>query len=151
MEASIASGYGGRRRRRICPPQLPEPPPADARRQPLGMEVREERARAQRARRRTARVQQRQPSPRGGAQGLRACLPHGGPCAALRVARPPGSGAIRLASAFSGYHLYYPSRRQPSPAFSLLVEALRHRDRWPVAQRGARLLRLAIGCGQVSF
>ena len=28
---------------------------------------------------------------------------------------------------FSGYHLYYPSRRQPSPAFSLLVEALRYR------------------------
>ena len=26
---------------------------------------------------------------------------------------------------FPGYHLYYPSRRQPSPAFSLLVEALR--------------------------
>lgn len=26
---------------------------------------------------------------------------------------------------FSGYHLYYPSRRQPSPAFSLLVSALR--------------------------
>jgi DNA-binding transcriptional LysR family regulator len=26
---------------------------------------------------------------------------------------------------FSGYHLYYPSRRQPSPAFALLVEALR--------------------------
>lgn len=25
---------------------------------------------------------------------------------------------------FSGYHLYYPSRRQPSPAFSLVVEAL---------------------------
>ena len=30
---------------------------------------------------------------------------------------------------FAGYHLYYPSRRQPSPAFSLLVEALRHRPR----------------------
>jgi len=30
---------------------------------------------------------------------------------------------------FSGYHLYYPSRRQPSPAFSLLVEALRYRGR----------------------
>jgi DNA-binding transcriptional LysR family regulator len=30
---------------------------------------------------------------------------------------------------FSGYHLYYPSRRQPSPAFSLLVEALRYRSR----------------------
>lgn len=28
---------------------------------------------------------------------------------------------------FSGYHLYYPSRRQASPAFALLVEALRHR------------------------
>ncbi len=26
---------------------------------------------------------------------------------------------------FPGYHLYYPSRRQPSPAFSLVVEALR--------------------------
>jgi DNA-binding transcriptional LysR family regulator len=29
---------------------------------------------------------------------------------------------------FSGYHLYYPSRRQPSPAFSLLVDALRYRN-----------------------
>jgi DNA-binding transcriptional LysR family regulator len=28
---------------------------------------------------------------------------------------------------FSGYHLYYPSRRQPAPAFVLLVDALRHR------------------------
>lgn len=28
---------------------------------------------------------------------------------------------------FAGYHLYYPSRRQPSPAFSLVVEALRFR------------------------
>ncbi|SDI26776.1 transcriptional regulator, LysR family [Pseudomonas delhiensis] len=27
--------------------------------------------------------------------------------------------------AFSGYHLYYPSRRQPSPAFSLVLDALR--------------------------
>lgn len=26
-----------------------------------------------------------------------------------------------------GYHLYYPSRRQPTPAFALLVEALRYR------------------------
>src|SRR3954467_7086063 len=30
---------------------------------------------------------------------------------------------------FSGYHLYYPSRRQPSPAFSLLVETLRYRGK----------------------
>lgn len=29
---------------------------------------------------------------------------------------------------FTGYHLYYPSRRQPSPAFALLVDALRHRN-----------------------
>jgi DNA-binding transcriptional LysR family regulator len=28
---------------------------------------------------------------------------------------------------FSGYHLYYPSRRQSSPAFALLVDALRDR------------------------
>jgi len=28
---------------------------------------------------------------------------------------------------FPGYHLYYPSRRQASPAFALLVEALRYR------------------------
>lgn len=28
---------------------------------------------------------------------------------------------------FAGYHLYYPSRRQPAPAFSLVVEALRLR------------------------
>ncbi|MCK1326341.1 LysR family transcriptional regulator [Bradyrhizobium sp. 156] len=30
---------------------------------------------------------------------------------------------------FSGYHLYYPSRRQSSPAFSLLVDALRYKRR----------------------
>lgn len=29
---------------------------------------------------------------------------------------------------FTGYHLYYPSRRQPSAAFALLVDALRYRD-----------------------
>jgi DNA-binding transcriptional LysR family regulator len=28
---------------------------------------------------------------------------------------------------FDGYYLYYPSRRQPSPAFGLLLEALRYR------------------------
>ena len=30
---------------------------------------------------------------------------------------------------FHGYHLYYPSRRNPSPAFSAFVEAFRHRPR----------------------
>jgi DNA-binding transcriptional LysR family regulator len=29
---------------------------------------------------------------------------------------------------FSGYHLYYPSRRQSSPAFALMVDALRYRS-----------------------
>lgn len=29
---------------------------------------------------------------------------------------------------FSGYHLYYPSRRQSSPAFTVLVDALRYRN-----------------------
>ena len=28
---------------------------------------------------------------------------------------------------YSGYHLYYPSRRQSSAAFTLLVDALRYR------------------------
>jgi DNA-binding transcriptional LysR family regulator len=28
---------------------------------------------------------------------------------------------------FSGYHLYYPSRRQQTPAFAVLLEALRYR------------------------
>jgi DNA-binding transcriptional LysR family regulator len=30
--------------------------------------------------------------------------------------------------ALVGSHLYYPSRRQPTPAFTLLVEALRYRS-----------------------
>jgi hypothetical protein len=30
---------------------------------------------------------------------------------------------------WSGYHLYYPSRRQSSPAFALLVSALRYRGK----------------------
>ena len=34
-------------------------------------------------------------------------------------------------SPFSGYHLYYPSRRQTSPALGLLVDALRYRTTQP--------------------
>ncbi len=30
---------------------------------------------------------------------------------------------------FPGYHLYYPSRRQPAPAFAVLVDALRYRGK----------------------
>jgi DNA-binding transcriptional LysR family regulator len=29
---------------------------------------------------------------------------------------------------FPGYHLYYPSRRQPTPAFVVLLDALRYRS-----------------------
>jgi DNA-binding transcriptional LysR family regulator len=29
---------------------------------------------------------------------------------------------------FAGYHLYFPSRRQQTPAFAVLVDALRYRD-----------------------
>jgi DNA-binding transcriptional LysR family regulator len=39
---------------------------------------------------------------------------------------------------FAGYHLYYPSRRQQSPAFALLVEALRYRP--GKAKRSSRRL-----------
>ena len=28
---------------------------------------------------------------------------------------------------YPGYHLYYPSRRQPTPAFALLIDVLRYR------------------------
>ena len=34
---------------------------------------------------------------------------------------------------FPGYHLYYPSRRQLSPAFTLLAEHLRYRERGRVS------------------
>ena len=33
---------------------------------------------------------------------------------------------------WEGYHLYYPSRRQPIPAFRLLLDALRYRAQAPV-------------------
>jgi DNA-binding transcriptional LysR family regulator len=50
-----------------------------------------------------------------------------------RVARLLAEGAlVRVlddwCEPFDGYYLYYPSRRQPSAAFSLLLEALRFRD-----------------------
>ena len=38
---------------------------------------------------------------------------------------------------FSGYHLYYPSRRQQSPALALLVEALRYRGRTARSKDGS--------------
>jgi len=57
-----------------------------------------------------------------------ACLPED------HVREPLGTGAlVRVledwCEPFSGFHLYYPSRRQTTPAFALLVEALRYRER----------------------
>ena len=58
------------------------------------------------------------------------------PASASPTCRRTGAGASRrraidpgargLVPALPGYHLYYPSR-QPTPAFALLVEALRYR------------------------
>ena len=39
---------------------------------------------------------------------------------------------------FSGYHLYYPNRRQPTQAFALLVEALRYRGAIKAVQKSCR-------------
>jgi DNA-binding transcriptional LysR family regulator len=39
---------------------------------------------------------------------------------------------------FSGYHLYYPSRRQPAPAFALLVEKLRYHGVPRLVQKSCR-------------
>jgi DNA-binding transcriptional LysR family regulator len=48
------------------------------------------------------------------------------------VQRHLDSGALeavltRFSPPFAGYHLYYPSRRQPTPAFAKIVEGLRYR------------------------
>ena len=55
-----------------------------------------------------------------------ACLPED------RVAPHIASGQLIPAltdwcQPFPGYHLYYPTRQSASPAFRLLVDALRHR------------------------
>lgn len=63
---------------------------------------------------------------------IAACLDgHGLCCLPDRHLRPHiEAGRVELvledwSPSFSGYHLYYPSRRQTSPAFALVVEALR--------------------------
>lgn len=42
---------------------------------------------------------------------------------------------------FPGYHLYYPSRRQMTPAFALLMEALRHHGSRSARQARRRSVR----------
>lgn len=65
---------------------------------------------------------------------LEACLAgHGLACVPEDMVKPHvAAGRLKHVlkdwmPTFAGYHLYYPSRRQLSPAFSLLVEALRFR------------------------
>lgn len=36
---------------------------------------------------------------------------------------------VHVLKPYSGYHLYYPGHRQPTPAFSLLVDELRYSTR----------------------
>jgi DNA-binding transcriptional LysR family regulator len=53
-----------------------------------------------------------------------------------QVARPLADGRLVRAledwcPPFNGYHLYYPSRRQPSAAFAVVVDALRFRGGMP--------------------
>jgi DNA-binding transcriptional LysR family regulator len=45
---------------------------------------------------------------------------------------------------FTGYHLYYPSRRQPPAAFALVVDALRFRNAHPAADRSLERDRLRL-------
>ena len=66
---------------------------------------------------------------------LEACLAgHGLACMPEDMVTPHlASGRLRQVlkdwmPLFAGYHLYYPSRRQLSPAFALLVDALRYRS-----------------------
>lgn len=65
---------------------------------------------------------------------LQAAVDGFGLCFVMEDAAAPHIAAGRLvrvledwSPSFPGYHLYYPSRRQPSAAFSLVVDALRYR------------------------
>src|SRR6516164_9585814 len=49
---------------------------------------------------------------------------------------------------YSGYHLYYPSRRQSTPAFALLVEALRYRG--PHSLGAGDLAQISLGAGDLA-
>src|SRR5437667_1851252 len=56
-----------------------------------------------------------------------ACVPEG--MVELQVAKGRLNRVLEdWCPPYTGYHLYYPSRRQSSPAFNLLVDALRYRN-----------------------
>ena len=90
-------------------------------------ELAEGEPRAPRPRRRASGVQQRPYDPARRRGRLRSRLRARRPGRADDRRRKTHPSAGGLVPAFAGYHLYYPSRRQPSAAFSLLVDALRHR------------------------
>jgi transposase len=64
--------------------------------------------------------------PEAAAAGPRAGPGGGAVLAQAGLTGDPGAGQGRLVPA-AGYHLYYPSHRQPTAAFALLVDALRYR------------------------
>ena len=105
---------------------LHQPAPADARR-PLRLGIREEGPGTPRARRRPARLQQHFHDAEGLPRRHGPRLSAGSRNRGTRAKRPPRPGHRRLVRAVLGLPLYYPSRRQHAPAFSLLVEALRYR------------------------
>ena len=132
--------HGGRRRAGLLPqapgaedaagpdrPQLHQPAPADPWRA-VCLGVREGRPRVERARRRPAHLQRHAPDAERRAGRLGPRLRAGGAWCSRHLAK----GRLRRVledwcPPYSGYHLYYPSRRQSSAAFTLVVEALRDR------------------------
>ena len=55
--------------------------------------------------------------------------------------RSPGRFLEDWCAPWPGYRLYYPSRRQSSTAFALLVDALRRRDAAPDGPRTSLTMR----------
>ena len=99
----------------------------DARR-PVRLGVREGRPRNQGARRGPAHLQRHEPDAQCGADRIWPRLCAGGFGAASSSAKGRLKRVLEdWCPPYAGYHLYYPSRRQSSAAFALLVEALRHR------------------------
>ena len=108
-------------------PQLHQSAPANAWRV-VRLGVRKGRPRTEGARRRPARLQRHCSDAQCGAGRIWLGLCAGG-CGAAASSRGRLKRVLEdWCPPFPGYHLYYPSRRHSSPAFALLVDALRHRS-----------------------
>ena len=108
-------------------PRLHKPTPADLWR-PLCLGVRESPSTGEGARRGPVGVQHHRPDADRGTGRVRPGVPDRGPGATAHRRREPGSRARRLVPAlFRPSPAGHPSRRQQTPAFALLVDALRYR------------------------